>query len=303
MICTVTFNPALDLTLQVPSFKQGSINRACSERLVPGGKGVNVSLILKSFGIPSLASGFSAGGSGEIFCDLLKKSGVDCSFMPVRGMTRINVKIRAAEETDVNGAGPEISLSDVRALAEKLSSNRQISLLVLAGSLPASLPENAYAEFLRCFRRPDVKVVADVSGGTLVRIAEFRPWLVKPNKEELGEAFGVKIEGREDALYYARKLRAAGVANVIVSMGEDGALMADEKGAEFSLPAFKGVSVDTVGAGDSLLGAFLAAHDQGLPIRDCLALGVAAGSATAFRQGLATAEEIRALAATRADKN
>ena len=299
MICTVTLNPALDLTLQVPVLKKGSINRAHTERIVPGGKGVNVSLMLKNFGIGSLAAGFAAGGSGEIFCELLQKAGIACAFQPAQGMTRINVRIRAEEETDINGAGAEVSLAEVRALAESLSANREITVLVLGGSLPASLPDNAYVEFLRAFRRPDVRVVADVSGKALAQMVKFRPWLVKPNKEELGDAFGVTIGSKESALCYARRLREAGAGNVIVSLGAEGALMADDKGGEYFMDAFKGVSVDTVGAGDSLLGAFLAAYEQGMPAQDCLALGVAAGSATAFRHGLATAEEVRTLAQTR----
>lgn len=299
MICTVTLNPALDLTLQVPVLNKGSINRAHTERIVPGGKGVNVSLMLKNFGVDSLAAGFAAGGSGEIFCELLQKAGISCAFLPAQGMTRINVKIRAEEETDINGAGADVSLAEVRALAESLSANREITVLVLGGSLPASLPDNAYVEFLRAFRRPDVQVVADVSGKALAQMVKFRPWLVKPNKEELGDAFGVTIGSKESALCYARRLREAGAGNVIVSLGAEGALMADDKGGEYFMDAFKGVSVDTVGAGDSLLGAFLAAYEQGMPAQDCLALGVAAGSATAFRHGLATAEEVRTLAQTR----
>lgn len=299
MICTVTLNPALDLRLQLPALEQGKINRALSENLVPGGKGINVSLVLRSFGVKSFVTGFAAGGSGEILRDLLHKKLIPCDFLMVKGMTRINVKIRAQEETDINGAGPEVSLAAVRALAESLSGEGDISTLVLAGSLPRSLPKDAYAVFLQSFRREGIRIVADVSGKALEGILPYSPWLVKPNLDELGEVFGVRIEGREQAFSFARKLRGLGARNVIVSLGGEGALMVDEAGKEYYVPAFEGVCVDTVGAGDALLGAFLAGCEQGMSLRESLELGVAAGSATSFRDGLATAEEALTLASSR----
>lgn len=301
MICTVTLNPALDLTLCLSSLEQGKINRSLSERLAPGGKGINVSLVLKSFGVKSFATGFAGGGSGEILLGMLQRELIPCDFLSVKGMTRINVKLRAEEETDINGAGPDVSLSAVRALAASLS-EENFSVLVLAGSLPRSLPSDAYAVFLENFRGKDVRIVADVSGKALADILPFSPWLVKPNLDELGELFGVRIGGREEAFAYARKLRERGAQNVIVSLGGEGALMVDEEGKEYFVPAFEGVPMDTVGAGDSLLGAFLACREQGMSVRDSLEMGVAAGSATAFRHGLATAEEARALLSARKNR-
>lgn len=290
MICTVTLNPALDYVLLADELKKGSVNRAFRSRLRPGGKGINISLVLKSFGIPSLAAGFVAGETGEMLRSMLSHAGIRTDFLAAEGMTRINVKIRAGEETDVNAPGPAVREEAFSELCRRISRLPAGGVLVLAGSTPPGLGADAYVRLASAVSE-EVRVAVDASGELLRRSLACAPWLVKPNREELGELFGVRIGGQEEALYYARKLQAEGAKNVIVSLGAQGAVLVSEDGSEYAMPAFEGNAVDTVGAGDSLLAAFIAAKEGGLDDDVALAQGVAAGCATAFRVGLAPAEE------------
>ncbi len=294
MICTVTLNPAIDYVLFADELKKGAVNRAFRSRLRPGGKGINISLVLKSFGLPSLAAGFAAGATGGMLRAMLAEAGIRTDLLEAEGMTRINVKIRAREETDVNAIGPSVREEAFSELCRRVSRLPAGGVLVLAGSAPPSLHADAYAR-LACAVSEEVRVAVDASGELLRASLACSPWLVKPNREELGELFGVRIGGQEEALFYARKLQGEGARNVIVSLGAQGAVMAAEDGSEYTMPAFAGDAVDTVGAGDSLLAAFIAAKEGGLDDDVALAQGVAAGCATAFRVGLAPAEEAFAL--------
>lgn len=224
MICTVTMNPALDYIVSLPELKRGEINRAARSRLRAGGKGINVSAVLKSFGISSAATGFVAGRTGELLCDMLREAGIFADFVRTGGMTRINVKIRAGEETDINGEGPAVTEEAFSALLAKAERLPAGSLLVLAGSLPASLPAGAVG---RLFAAAEgARVAVDGSGEVLREALPLRPWLVKPNRDELAQLYGVCVRTREEALPLARRLCSDGARNALVSLGEEGAVLA-----------------------------------------------------------------------------
>ena len=295
MIYTVTLNPSLDYILCAKDFTIGKVNRSQAETVLPGGKGVNVSRVLAQLGVPSVALGFVAGFTGEEFVRLVKKCGAEADFLPVSGMTRINVKIRAEEETDVNASGPSVAQEDLRALGQKLAAAPENSVLVLAGSAPASLSSDCYARMLAFSGRSDLRIALDASGKLFAASLALSPWIIKPNLEELEELVGETLTSRPDAVRAVRQLQKRGVRNVIVSLGGEGALFIAESGEEIFVAAPQGKAVDTVGAGDSLLAGFLAAKEQGGSDREALEQGVAAGSATAFRVGLATGEEVRSL--------
>ena len=295
MIYTVTLNPSLDYILRAKSFALGKVNRSQSETVLPGGKGVNVSRVLAQLGVPSVALGFAAGFTGAEFVCLVGEYGIAADFLPAAGMTRINVKVRAEEETDINASGPAVTEEDLRALGLKLASAPKNSVLVLAGSAPATLSSDCYARLLAFSGRSDLRVALDASGKLFAESVSLSPWLVKPNLEELEELVGETLASRSDVVRAARRLQGRGVQNVIVSLGGEGALMVSESGEEIFAAAPQGRPVDTVGAGDSLLAGFLAAKEEGGTDPEALEQGVAAGSATAFRVGLATGEEIRAL--------
>ncbi len=295
MIYTVTCNPALDYRVRVAEFKPGAINRAKSEHLEAGGKGVNVSKVLKRLGVESVATGFVAGITGDIFCRMLAQDGISSDFVRVKGNTRINVKIRAEEETDLNGNGPTIDAQDWEHLEAALKQVPLHSVLVLAGSVPRGVSGQAYRDLLQRLGRKDLKVVIDACGELLAGAVEQGPWLVKPNLDELGELYGVSIQTKEEALTYAQKLCCAGAENVLVSMGACGAMLVSEAKGSICVPAYEGKAIDTVGAGDSLLAAYLAAKEWGKTDEEALRFGVAAGCATAFSEGLANASDVYAL--------
>ena len=294
MIYTVTFNPALDYVLRVGQLTPGKLHRTEGESFAVGGKGINVSVVLRNLGIRSAAMGFVAGEVGDLICRELERKGIQTEFIRVNGQSRINVKIKGQEETEINGRGPDISPAALRALADRISALPQGSVLVLAGSVPASLSQDAYGRLLAAVGRQDLRVVADASGALLLSALPFRPWLIKPNRDELDETFGLHMRSVDEAVGYAQKLRAMGARNVIVSMGGGGALMVSETGTYFQ-SVFPGEVVDTVGAGDSLVAGFIAAKEAGENDRDALRYAVAAGCASAFRSGLAEKEDIAAL--------
>ena len=295
MIYTVTLNPSLDYIMQAEAFAAGKVNRSQAERILPGGKGINVSRVLAELGVPSVALGFAAGFTGAEFLRFVGEFGVGADFLPVSGMTRINVKIRAGEETDINASGPAVTEENLRSLGQKLAAAPKNSVLILAGSAPASLASDCYARLLAFGKRSDLRIALDASGKLFADSLALSPWLVKPNLEELEELVGETLASRAEIVRAARRLHARRVRNVIVSLGGEGALLVAEGGAEIFVAAPQGNVVDTVGAGDSLLAGFLAAKEQGGSDREALEQGVAAGSATAFRVGLATGEEIRSL--------
>lgn len=297
MIYTVTLNPSLDYILPAEHFALGAVNCARGERILPGGKGINVSRVLKELGVPSVALGFAAGFTGEEFLRLAGECGVRADFLRISGQTRINVKIRAEEETDINAGGPAASEEDLRALAQKLAAAPQGAVLVLAGSVPASLSPECYVRLLSFSGRSDFRIALDAAGRLCGQSLALAPWLVKPNRAELEELVGERLSSRSEIARAARRLQERGARNVLASLGEEGAFLLSESGEEFFIAAPRGEVADTVGAGDSLLAGFIAAKEQGGSDGEALKLGVAAGSATAFRVGLATGEEIRALLA------
>ncbi len=295
MICTVTLNPAFDYVVFADKFLLGEINRSYREELHAGGKGINVSAVLKGLGVETCASGFVGGCTGEMFCKVLTETGIGHDFIQVQGMTRINVKVRSDQETDLNGTGIMPTLADLSKLAHKLRDLPQNSWVVMAGSVPRSLPADAYALLISQTGRDDLCYIADTSGEPLRAVLKEKPWLVKPNREELSDLYGIRIFDKAGAYRYAERLLEDGAQNAVVSLGGEGAVFVSASGQKLSVPAFSGKVVDTVGAGDALLAAFLAAKSEGKSDSDALKFGVAAGCATAFCTGLASKEEICAL--------
>ncbi len=296
MVYTVTCNPALDYVMHANGFELGTITRAERTKLFFGGKGINVSLILRELSVDSVAMGFLAGFTGEALEREIAARGIGTDFVRLSsGLTRINVKIRSDTETDVNGEGPTVLPEDVEALYEKLNCLETGDILVLAGSIPATLPSELYEQILERISERGILVTVDATGELLLRTLKYKPFLIKPNREELSELLGVAVESQEDALRYAKQLQAMGARNVLVSMGGDGAVLLDEHGKRHVEDVFCGEVKNTVGAGDSMVAGFLAGYLQSGDYGYALRLGSAAGSATAFCDGLATREEILGL--------
>ena len=293
MIYTVTFNPAIDYLVYVPELTVGSIIRSEKEKTFCGGKGINVSFVLQELGIESTAMGFIAGFTGSAIEQALGGGIIHTDFVHLKeGLTRINVKIRSEYETDINGQGPAISENDIKALLGKLEELKHGDTLVLAGSIPNTLPSDIYEKIMELLSGTGVRFVVDATKDLLLNSLKYRPFFIKPNNDELGEIFGVRIEKPETAIQYARKLREMGAVNVLVSMGGEGAVLVDENGKEYYMPAINGKVVNTVGAGDSMVAGFLAGYVQKSDYAYALQLGTAAGGATAFGEGLATRDEI-----------
>ena len=300
MIYTVTFNPSLDYVVQVDDFAVGEINRTRTESIYPGGKGINVSLVLQNLGLPSVALGFTAGFSGAEIERLLQEAGCRCDFIAVKeGYSRINTKIISGAETALNGQGPQLSEAELAALFNKLRRLTQDDVLVLAGSIPASLPNNIYEQILELLQPVGTRVVVDATGDLLLKVLKYRPFLIKPNHEELGEFFGRgPLLTEEEILAAAQKLQQQGARNVLVSRGANGALLLDENGKLHKQASPKGTLVNSVGAGDSMVAGFLAGYLQTQDYDAALRLGVAAGSASAFKAWLATREDVEKILAS-----
>ena len=300
MIYTVTFNPSLDYVVQVDDFAVGEINRTRTESIYPGGKGINVSLVLQNLGLPSVALGFTAGFSGAEIERLLQEAGCHCDFIAVKaGYSRINTKIISGAETALNGQGPQLSEAELAALFNKLRRLTQDDVLVLAGSIPASLPDNIYEQILELLQPVGTRVVVDATGDLLLKVLKYRPFLIKPNHEELGEFFGRgPLLTEEEILAAAQKLQQQGARNVLVSRGANGALLLDENGKLHKQSSPKGTLVNSVGAGDSMVAGFLAGYLQTQDYDAALRLGVAAGSASAFKAWLATREDVEKILAS-----
>ena len=295
MVYTVTFSPALDYVMRLGELRPGEVNRASEAHIVPGGKGINVSVVLSRLGIPTLALGFRAGFTGEEIERRLAEIGVRTDLIGTAGTSRLNVKLKAGEETEINGPGAEIGDRELDALFERLAAREEGSLLVLAGTVPESLPRDIYERILQRIRGRGIRTAVDTTGELLLRVLPYRPFLIKPNTRELGELFGRELRTLPEIESCARELLKMGAQNVVVSRGGEGALLAAEGGEIFSLPAPEGRVVDSVGAGDSLVAGFLAGTLRGYPVREAFRLGVAAGSATAFSEWLAEAADIEAL--------
>lgn len=296
MIYTITFNPALDYIVSVEDFQMGMTNRTTEETILPGGKGINVSIVLKNLGFDSTALGFTAGFTGEEIKRRLEETGCSSQFITIpQGMSRINLKLKSADGTEINGMGPHIDAESMQKLMGQLDTLQPKDILVLAGSIPNSISNSIYKEIMERLAAKDILVVVDATKDLLVNVLENRPFLIKPNNHELGEIFGVKLKRREEAVPYARKLQEMGARNVLVSMAGEGAVLADENGDIWESPAPEGKLVNGVGAGDSMVAGFLAGWLKSGDYRQAFRMGVAAGSASAFSELLATGKEVEDL--------
>lgn len=296
MIYTVTFNPAIDYVVWVEEFSLGQVNRSSREEIQFGGKGINVSVMLKHLGTESCALGFLAGFTGKAIEDDLHRMGIRTDFIHLsQGMTRINVKLKAKEETEINGQGPRISQADFQKLLEQVALLRPGDTLVLAGSIPQSLPDDVYERIIQSLAGKDIQVVVDATRDLLCNVLKYRPFLIKPNHIELGEIFDRTLHTDEEIRECASLLQQRGARNVLVSMAGDGAILLDETDAFHKIAAPKGKVKNSVGAGDSMVAGFLAGYLQSRDYETALRTGAAAGSATAFSEGLAQRDEVQAL--------
>ncbi len=296
MIYTVTFNPSLDYVIQVDKLVPGEINRTTHEAVYPGGKGNNVSVILSNLGHSSKALGFTAGFTGEALENMLKEFGCDTAFIRLpEGSTRINVKINAGEETEINGQGPVITEEAQQALFEQLDALKKEDILVLAGSIPNTLPSDIYERILEHLQGRGIHFVVDATKDLLLKVLKYHPFLIKPNNHELGEMFGVTLKTRDEIVAYAKKLQKMGAENVLVSMAGDGAILLTEEGVIYEAKPPKGKVLNSVGAGDSMVAGFLTGYLNTGDYEKAFRLGVVTGSATAFQYWLATKEDIVAL--------
>lgn len=292
MIYTVTFNPAIDYVVRMDRLNPGEINRADAEEIQCGGKGINVSTVLKNLGIDNIALGFLAGFTGSAIEAGLARIGVKTDFIALsEGLTRINVKVKAAEETEINGIGPRIDGQALHQLYEKLDRLCEGDVLVLAGSIPASLPSDVYETILSRLQGRGILFAVDATKDLLVKVLKYRPFLIKPNNHELGEIFGRALDSDGEILECAKELQRQGARNVLVSMAAQGAMLLDETGAVHRIGVPSGRVLNSVGAGDSMVAGFLAGYLERRDYGYALRLGSAAGSATAFSVGLATREE------------
>lgn len=298
MVCTVTFNPAIDYVVRTGSFRLGETNRSVSEEMYFGGKGINVSAVLKELDISSTALGFVAGFTGEAIEKGLADMGIDTDLVRLaKGNSRINVKIKAGEETELNCQGPDIDDAALGELFARLDRLQDGDTLVLAGSIPASLPADIYERILARLSDRRLKTVVDATGRLLLNVLKYKPFLVKPNIAELGEMFGVELTSDAETELYARKLQDMGAVNVLVSMAGDGALLIDEYGRLHRCGVCRGTVKNSVGAGDSMVAGFIAGSANG-DYGYALKLGTAAGGATAFSDGLGKRELIDELLKT-----
>ena len=295
MIYTVTFSPAIDYVVDLRTFEIGEINRTVKEVAYPGGKGINVSIVLANLGKSSVATGFLGGFTGDFIKNELKKRNISSGFIEVDGVTRINIKIRAGKETAINGQGPHITEEQIEELISQLEKLEKGDYLVISGTVPSSLPANIYERILERIQGSGVTLIVDATKDILLNTLKYHPLLVKPNKEELEEMFGVKIENTDQLIANAKKLLVLGAENVIVSLGKDGALLVGQNTEPCLRPAPPGKVVNTVGAGDSLVAGFIDAYIDTKDINFAFKQGIATGSASALSETLATKEEVEAL--------
>lgn len=299
MIYTVTFNPALDYVIRMESLKLGTVNRSSAEAVYYGGKGINVSAVLKNIGVDSVALGFVAGFTGKEIEEGVKNMGVATDFIKLpEGMSRINVKIKAEQETEINGQGPAISMEKVEKLFEKLDRLEKGDCLVLAGTIPASLPSDIYEQIMDRLKDKEIRIVVDATKDLLLNVLKYHPFLIKPNNHELGEMFGVVLKTDEEIVEYAKKLQERGARNVLISMAGDGAILLTETKEVYKMGVPKGTVVNSVGAGDSMVAGFVASYFKEHDYLKALKFGTATGSATAFSEGLATMDKVEELLKT-----
>lgn len=291
MIYTVTFNPALDYVVFLDGLQLGDINRSKRESIFYGGKGINVSTILNTLGMETTALGFVAGFTGKAIEEGLASQGIHTDFIHLpEGNSRINVKIKHGDETEINGQGPIITQEAIDALFEKLQTLGEDDILVLAGSIPNTLPEDIYEKILAALSGKGIRIAVDATKDLLLNVLKYHPFLIKPNNHELGEMFHTVCETKEDIEHYARELQKMGARNVLISMAGDGAILITENGDSIQMGTPKGKVVNSVGAGDSMVAGFLAGYLKNGQYEEALKMGTAAGSATAFSEGLASYE-------------
>lgn len=293
MIYTVTFNPSLDYIVDVPDFKLGATNRTVKEIMFPGGKGINVSIVLKNLGMESTILGFTAGFTGEEIRRRVLEMGCQEELIEIPdGYSRINMKLRSKEESEINGMGPVMDDAAIEALYKKLETLKSGDILILAGSIPASMPDTIYSDIMKYLDGSGVLIAVDATKDLLVNVLPYHPFLIKPNNHELGEIFGVTLTEKEQIVEYAKKLQEKGARNVLVSMAGDGAVLTAEDGLVYTSPAPEGKVVNSVGAGDSMVAGFMYGYLTTRDYKESFEMGLATGSASAFSENLATKKEV-----------
>ncbi|GAA6382302.1 1-phosphofructokinase [Intestinibacter bartlettii] len=293
MIYTVTLNPSIDYVIKVDKLTTGNINRVNEEHVYPGGKGINVTRILKSLDNDNIALGFVSGFTGDYIINSLQELNLKSDFIKVKeGFTRINVKVKSEEETEINGQGPKISKEELNQFYKVIDKLVDGDILILSGSIPSCLDERLYESIMKKVEDRDIKVIVDATKNLLLNVLKYKPFLIKPNNHELAEMFNVELNSTEDVVFYARKLKEMGAQNVLISMGKDGALLVTEKDEVFASSVAKGEVVNSVGAGDSMVAGFIAGYLKSNSYEEALRLGAASGGATAFSSDLATREFI-----------
>lgn len=297
MIYTITFNPALDYIIRLNRLETGTINRTESEYILGGGKGINVSIVLNNLGMDTTALGFIAGFTGQEIVRQLKEFGVSEDFIRLReGLTRINVKIKAStEETEINGRGPIVSDKELQALYAQLDQLTTEDMLVLAGSIPSSLPNDMYERIMAQLANKQIPIVVDATKDLLTRVLPYRPFLIKPNNHELNELFGKTLSSAEELINAAKELQQQGARHILISMAGDGAILVAEDGTIYNSTAPKGTLVNSVGAGDSMVAGFITGYLTTQDLQTALYWGIATGSASAYSENLATLPEVEAL--------
>lgn len=296
MIYTVTFNPALDYIVFLDEMKLGDINRATRESIFYGGKGINVSTILNTLGLETTALGFVAGFTGKAIEEGLASMGMRTEFIHLpEGNSRINVKVKHGDETEINGQGPVITEEAIEELFAKLDALTEEDILILAGSIPNTLPEDIYEKILARLEKKGIRIAVDATKDLLLNVLKYHPFLIKPNNHELGEMFHTVCKTKEDIEYYAKELQKMGARNVLISMAGDGAILITEEGETIQMGTPKGKVINSVGAGDSMVAGFVAGYLKNNSYEEALKTGTAAGSATAFSEGLASIEMIQAM--------
>ena len=299
MIYTITFNPSLDYVIQVDHFKPGIINKTKFEEILPGGKGINVSIVLSNLGHESTALGFMAGFTGKEIEHKLESYGAKTDFIHVKkGLSRINVKMKSDEETEINGMGPDIQPKDIQELFNQLDTLTEKDVLVISGSIPSTLPDTMYEQIIERVQEKKIKVVVDATNNLLLKVLKYKPFLIKPNNHELGEIYGVTLNTRDEVVPYAKKMQEAGARNVLISMAGEGAVLVSEDGQVYKSECPKGKVKNSVGAGDSMVAGFIAGYLESGEYKEALRKGLLTGSASAFSDNLATKEEVEELGKT-----
>lgn len=304
MIYTLTLNPSIDYIVGIDEFETGKVNRTAYEKILPGGKGINVSIVLKNLGTDSCALGFVGGFSGEYIRQAVEEHGVKTDFVILqKGISRINTKIKAEEETEINAKGPKIEEKEVELLMEKIRNINDGDVLVLAGSVPKGFGKDFYSEIMKELSSKNVKIIVDAEGELLTNTLQYKPFLIKPNNFELEGIFGVKICSKDETVKYARELQKMGARNVIVSLGGDGGILVAEDGKVFFTEVPKGKVINTTGCGDSVVAGFIHEFENSENYEKSFLMGISSGSAGAFSENLAQKEDILNVYNVLIDKN